>query len=456
MDYNDNLIVSKITNHNNPITIGVDLWVIDHPQAESFCGISNHMKYISKSFDTSDLPWSSKVIVALKVLEKSEYKFVLEKGESVTIAVSVYTNHDTENYFDSAVNKVSSITEKQISKQFVTHNRWWENFWNSSSVTIEGEALIEKLWYVSHYIMACCSKNPNFPPGLFGNWITSNFAEWSGDYHLNYNHEAPWWGLYSSNMIEVAKPYEAPIIDYVPMGKKAAEKIGCNGIYYVVGLGPLGTKISSLLSDDGEELGFWGQKLNASWSGVNMIMRYYYTYDSDYARNIAYPYLKEVADFWETYLRFEDGRYVIYNDCSHEVAYWVEEIRVNGSEYANDFNPLLSLALIRLIFDALIKMSNDLGMDKNRYDKWNHILNHISEFPTQKRQGRTVFKDCERGKDWPVDDNTLGIPNIFPISQISLGSDKELLQIAWRNGFGSRATCHFFCDRAFGYGIRFN
>ncbi|WP_376769353.1 hypothetical protein [Paenibacillus germinis] len=33
--------------------------------------------------------------------------------------------------------------------------------------------------------MACCSRNKAFPPGLFGNWITTDTPSWAGDYHLN-------------------------------------------------------------------------------------------------------------------------------------------------------------------------------------------------------------------------------------------------------------------------------
>ena len=51
--------------------------------------------------------------------------------------------------------------------------------------------------------MASCSRNRQFPPSLFGNWITVNRPSWAGDIHLNYNHQAPFWALYSSNRVEL-------------------------------------------------------------------------------------------------------------------------------------------------------------------------------------------------------------------------------------------------------------
>jgi hypothetical protein len=55
---------------------------------------------------------------------------------------------------------------------------------------------------------------------------------------------------------------------------------------------------------------FCGMKSNAVFLANNMIMRFYSTYDSAYAKKV-YPFLKEVANFWDEYLKLENGRYVI-------------------------------------------------------------------------------------------------------------------------------------------------
>ena len=102
----------------------------------------------------------------------------------------------------------------------------------------------------------------------------------------------------------------------------ARKLLNGRGVYYPVGIGPWG-----IVSDNT----FWCQKSNAAYAAVNMVMRFDCTRDAAYARSTAYPFMKELAEFWEGYLKFEDGRYVIYDDAIHE------------SSESHDMNPVLSL-----------------------------------------------------------------------------------------------------------------
>lgn len=67
----------------------------------------------------------------------------------------------------------------------------------------------------------------------------------------------------------------------------------------------------------------------AAYCVVNMAMQFYHSYDIEYIKR-TYPFIKCVAAFWENYLIYENGRYVIYNDAIHE-----------GS--GGNMNPILSL-----------------------------------------------------------------------------------------------------------------
>jgi hypothetical protein len=92
-------------------------------------------------------------------------------------------------------------------------------------------------------------------------------------------------------------------------------------------------------------------------------------------------------------------------------------------------NPLLSLGLVRTLYKNMISMSQDLGVDEDRRGKWADIIQKISEFPTQQRVGKTVFRYSEKGTAW-WPDNTLGIHHIFPACAIGLDSDPKLLEIS--------------------------
>jgi len=200
------------------------------------------------------------------------------------------------------------------------------------------------------------------------------------------------------------------------------------GIMLPVGAGPLGIETTRRnermekyranwiregnVQDEGL---FYGQKSNSSYAIVNMAMHFYTTYDPE-VTELYFPFVKGVATFWENYLSFEDGRYVIYNDAIHE-----------GT--VGTVNPILSLGLVRLVMQTAIDMSNELDVDLDRTEKWQHILDNLSNYTFQKRDGKRVFRYTEKGTDW-WGDNTLGIQHIYPGGQIGLESNPELLQVA--------------------------
>jgi hypothetical protein len=70
-----------------------------------------------------------------------------------------------------------------------------------------------------------------------------------------------------------------------------------------------------------------------------------------------------------------------------------------------------------------------LKIDENRHEKWNDILNKLSGFPTQIRNGKEVFRYTEEGVAW-WNDNGLGIQHIYPANAINLDNKIEVLSVA--------------------------
>ncbi len=125
-----------------------------------------------------------------------------------------------------------------------------------------------------------------------------------------------------------------------------------------------------------------------------MLMRFYSTYDAAYARRI-YPYLLACADFWEDYLKLENGRYVIYMDHYGEV---MPNLKNKGQwrQQLGDFNSTLSLGLVKMLFKGIIEISTFLKTDLTRQEKWQHIVAHLSPFPVGENNGRLSLKSVER------------------------------------------------------------
>jgi alpha-L-fucosidase 2 len=317
---------------------------------------------------------------------------------------------------------VKKIDENLVADLVIQHNKWWKEYWGKSILTVEDTVLM-KAFYQGLYTMAACSRDTGFPPGIFG-WTTNDTPAWNGDYHLNYNFQAPFYGLYASNRWEQAIPHDAPLLDFMPRGEWYAKNVtNTRGILYPVGIGPLGIEVTRNFPNAGYQKGgdieygglFFGQRSNAAYGLINMAQHWRCTYDLKYGKKI-YPYALAVVDFWEDYLKFENGRYVIYGDAIHE-----------GS--GKDKNPILSLGLIRNAFDLIIDLSSTLQIDENRQEKWKNILSKLSDFPTQTRNGKEVFRYTEEGVAW-WNDNGLGIQHIYPANAVNLDSSVKLLSVA--------------------------
>ncbi len=426
------------------------------PSVDSVGENQDKILWLSRSFE-EDVDIPTKSAIALNLLNKSTKPtrnsqpatrnfFTIKPGKKVLIACAFSSNFKSDDCKQAVIDRLRDVKQSDIQDIEKEHEEWWANFWSKSYVDIN-DSIVEKQYYLSNYNLASFSRDKDFPPSIFGTCITQERPAWNGDYHLNYNHMAPYYGLYSSNHIEQADPYNAPILAMMERGKLYSDKIAgiAEGIMLPVGIGPLGietTRRNEIMDqtrkyteEGNEEAGglFFGQKSNSSYCVVNMALQFYHTYDQEYTERV-YPFVKAVAAFWENYLVFEGGRYVIYKDAIHE-----------GS--GKNVNPILSLGLVRMVIQTAIDMSEELDVDSDRLKKWQHVLENLSDYTYQQINGKTVFRYSEEGTPWWIN-NTLGIQHIYPAGQIGLDSDPSLLQVAnntvdvmqrWLDGNGSNS-----------------
>lgn len=380
---------------------------------------------LERSFTGDKLCFESAVCAVLREGERQVRDGVCTQ----TFFLSAATNHETPDFRARALALAADADAQALRS---AHDEWWRAFWQRSTVCLSDKTL-ETQWYADLYLLACCCGTEGFPPGLFGNFIRSDNVPWHGDYHLNYNFQAPFYGVFAANHPELSDGYEAPLLDFMPEGERnAREFLGCRGIYYPVGIGPKGMNTSCAPSLEHNEL-FLGQKSDAAYGAVIPILRWNATRDTDYAARV-YPYIRAVAVFFEDYMTFEDGRYWIRNDAIHEVPLYWEGFRYGcEDDYTTDTNNLLTLGLVRMTLSAAADMADALGADADSAAKWREMLQKISPFPTFRYKGKEVFRYTESGRDW-CRGNSLCIQHIFPAGQIGLSSGSYLLRVA-RNTF---------------------
>ena len=442
----ENMLVVELTASDRDANIEMNLWVQEGNESEAAHDANSDVQWATRKF-TKDVRITTEAACAATALGAKGAKFKIKAGQTVTILVAMQSGFKSKTPLADVRARIEGLNAADLAELKGKHAAWWRDFWAKSFVEI-GDPLIEQRYYLSNYVMASASRDPNFPPGIFGTWNTTDNPGWMGDYHLNYNHMAPYYGLYSSNHIAQADPYEAPILDFMPRARWYARNVlDCRGVYYPVGIGPKGVETTLNYPTDGyakpahvQKGGlFYHQRSNAAYCLVNVAMRWYSTYDKDYARKL-YPLVRDVADFWEDYLKFEtfdaaqgkDGRYVIYKDSVHE-----------RSGNGNDFNSIVSLALVRNAMELAIDMSREMGIDAGRHAKWRHILDHLSgwsyqmlrlprarnEDPNVLKPEKKVFRYTEKGTPW-WRNNTLGIQHIYPAGAIGLDSPPDVLEVS--------------------------
>ena len=367
----------------------------------------------------------------------------LEPGrtQTLTVAMRSWFKHLAPQM--AAQSRARWVRSDDLPSLRELHEAWWRRFWNVSHVEVD-DPVVEQRYYLSQYVMGSLSRDPDFPPNIFG-FVSWDRPMWCGDHKIDYNYEMSFAAMYSSGRLDQFAPYEAPLLDAMlnaqemarrlPIGRRGGVesvpsrdpdvKNGHRGVYFAIGLGPKGHL---------PENGSWGAKNQNAFAMIPIAWRWNLTHDMDYAEKV-YPLVRGVADFWEDDLVFEGERYVMKGDCPAECG---------GSDSAlNSKNATNGLGFVRATMRLVLGLSNALGVDCSRQEKWRHIIEHMSPFPTktadQIKIGDKALADLFPAGNWTnkkvfverEGGNELDILEfVYPAGELGLAGDPELLKIA--------------------------
>jgi alpha-L-fucosidase 2 len=330
----------------------------------------------------------------------------MQPGTTSTLVVGIESSEDSSSYQSAADSLVGTLAQSDVNNLLSAHESWWQSYWSQSYVQIPNQA-IEKSWYGSLYLLGSVTRSGKYAPGLWGNWIDGQM-NWNGDYHTNYNYEAPFYAALSTNHIAQMGSYAQPILQYESNAETLASQNGFQGVYYPVGIGPNGMTTDSSLHN---------QKSNAVFLASDMVMEYDYTLSPTYAAQVL-PYLEQVADFWDSYLTLSNGVYIDQNDAPQE------------DDAYPQTNNAVSLALLHLLYQGLISMSTALGENSSEIPTWENINNNLAPQPTTTENGEIVFAETSQGAGFVNDGNDIDIQSVYPGGQVGLDSSSTLIQEA--------------------------
>ena len=342
----------------------------------------------------------------------------------------VATNHDGPAPKAAVIEKTAGLTPARFDEMKAAHAAFWKDFWSRSRFQLSDPGL-ENLWYASQYYLAVSARNPGFPPGLYGNFITVEQPNWHSDYHLNYNYQAPFYAACASNHPELTDCYLTPLEEFIPRGRAFAAHYGCGGVLFPCGIAPMGYMTEFIPGSRYEfERPFMGQKNDALHAADIAVFRWNATRDEAYAKEHAYPYLRECLDFFTDYAVLEEnGKYAIPDDAAHEVPYYKKDFDEKDYPEIHDKNNVVTLGLLRLCIPAAAEMAEALGVDADKREQWLDLLRNLPDFPTFVRNGQTVYRYTEEGQEW-VEGNDVGQQHIYPCGCVGLSSPEKDLTIA--------------------------
>ena len=408
----ENLIYFEIKSDKKPC---VTIEIPDTCNSENSEFSQDGVDCYLRKFNGEEVTMESAVTVCLKEFDSNRY------------CISVVTNFDDDNHTEKAVNMVLNADYDNDKEN--TRIKW-ETFFSASKVTLEDKE-IEKFYNSSLYHLAGCMGNREFPPGLFGNFITDDFFPWAGDYHMNYNYEAPYYCIFSANHPELFDGYMTPVNEMKENANKFAKLFGCDGYAFPVSFGPKAMDVYTLPDCKEHGILFLGQKSHAAYACLIPIMHWFSTYDKEYAIENYYDFVFNTAKFWEDYLVKKNGKYVIKNDAAHEIPYYRgKKFRyITHKGQIEAVNAINSLGLVKMLFNGVYNMAKELNLNPEKLPVWQDIIDNLSDFPTYIKKGKKCFRYSKRGIRWR-NDNTVGLQHIYPASQIGFDSGEKLLRIA--------------------------
>ncbi len=194
----------------------------------------------------------------------------------------------------SADEETKQAVERGFEKEFAENKKWWSNFWNQSSLSIP-DSLIERQWYLENYKFGCTAREYAPPITLQAIWTADNgnLPPWKGDIHNDLNTQLSYWPSYSGNHLKEAKGFTDWLWRSKPVFEKYTER------YFDVP----GLNVPGVTTLDGKEMGGWIQyscsPTIAGWLAHHFYLEWRYTMDKNYLKERAYPWIRDVAIFFD-------------------------------------------------------------------------------------------------------------------------------------------------------------
>jgi len=343
------------------------------------------------------------------------------RTQPLRLDLTIFTPRDRKDnvpFARSEAERLSQIPVPQLQRE---SEKRWRDFWSKSAVEFQDQEL-ERIWYHNQYWLACCLREGKVAPGLFGNWTSGKIGTaWHGDYHMNYNTQQVFWGVFSSNHAEQHLPYVELCENLLPLSEScAAEKFGLPGAFFPHSAYPVPSRTIPYPVPP------WGYEIcETPWTVQSLWWHYLYTLDKDFLRRV-YPLLRAATRFLVAYVsKGQDGKYHIIPTVSPENWGFTVDFRLNK-------DCIMDLALTGFVLDAAVEASKVLNEDTQERARWAEVRANLAPYPKARGSFGEVWLDVVDAPSEYVYNVPVTLAPVFPGEQVGLGLREEQLEIARR------------------------
>jgi alpha-L-fucosidase 2 len=206
--------------------------------------------------------------------------------------------------------------------------------------------LVERLFQYGRYLLIASSRDNGLPANLQGLWNEVNTPPWHSDYHTNINVQMNYWLAEPANLAECHEPLFRLLTETVPACRaatRAAFGKDVPGFTYRTS--------HNIFGGQGWE---WNPPASA-WYALHYYEHWAFGRDLEFLREQAYPYLREVSEFWLHRLKaLPDGTLVAPRGWSPEHGPWEDGVRYEQELVWELFTSTLEAAAALGVADELV------------------------------------------------------------------------------------------------------
>lgn len=393
----------------------------------------NIIAYQSVNTDGLAYGAAAKIESADGIISSWDNSVIVKEASEILVKIKVFVNAASD--MDTVIKELKSESGN-YEYYFARHVPLHKELYNSAGLNLgkndnlsneellllsygghSSNELVEKLWRYGRYLfISGSSSEGGLPFCMYGLWAGDYRQMWSHNM-ANENVQMIYWHTNVGNLHELNKPlfeyYSSRLACFREMAKKL---YACRGIFIPAGTTPnmpFPNQIVPVIMN-------WTGA--AGWLAQHYYRQYLYTNDDKYLKDLLLPFMKEVIDFYEDFLVYDEkGKIKIYPSVSPEntpLNFIPKDNEHMAHPMPTTINSTIDLAIVKEVFSNMISLSEKQGIYGDKLDKWKQIVKAIPEYKVNDDGAVKEWQD-ERFEDRYYHRHLSHIYPVFPGEEVT-------------------------------------